>query len=259
MPATRRRGVHEAPDTEDAFRRLAALAPGPERDRVRQEIIEAWLPMAERISRRFRNKGEQASDLQQVAAVALVKAVDGYDPELGHAFPSYAVPTITGELKRHFRDCVWSVHIPRRAQELRRIVRTARGSLEQTLGGAVPTVAQLAVETGLSEDDVCLGLEAESVHRTMPLDAPAGDQHETPLADLLGAPDDAMELCTDLVSLRPLLAALPDRERRVLYLRFFEELSQQQIGLRVGLSQMHVCRILRRTLAELRENLLLPA
>ncbi len=249
----------DAPDTDDAFRRLARLPEGPQREALRHEIVQAWLPVSERVSRRFRNRGEHAADLRQVAALALVKAVDRYDPHRGFAFESFAIPTITGEIKRHFRDHVRSLHIPRRLQELRSTVRTAETQLVQELGGRSPTVSELAAATGLTEAEVRMGVEAEAAYNTLTLDAPLPGLEDCLFAETVGGPDPWLELVVDLQSLRPLLSALPERERHVLYLRFYGGLSQQQIGASLGVSQMHISRILSRTFAQLRDDMLAPA
>lgn len=171
----------EAAPPDQAFRRLRALPPGPERDTLRDETICSWLPMAHRIATRFRNRGEAMDDLRQVAAMGLVKAVDRYDPERGKAFETYAVPTVTGELKRHFRDHTWDVHVPRRVQDLRNRVRVARRELSQSSGGGAPTCADIASATGLGEEDVLLGLEALESYSALSLDAePAGVEEARP-------------------------------------------------------------------------------
>ncbi|MFG2180934.1 sigma-70 family RNA polymerase sigma factor [Streptomyces abikoensis] len=249
----------DAPGTADAFRRLATLPDGPERDRLRHDVIAAWLPMAERVSLRFRKCGESPADLRQVAALALVHAVDRYDPGLGYAFESFAIPTISGELKRHVRDHVWSLHIPRRDQELRAAVRAARARLEQRGASSAVTPAELAAETGLSEEEVLRGLDADGVHQTLSLDHSVAGADDLPLADTLGLADQALDLIVDRQSLRPLLDALPERERYVLYWRFFGNLTQKQIGARLGVSQMQISRILSRTCDRLRRQLLAAA
>ncbi|MBT2384003.1 sigma-70 family RNA polymerase sigma factor [Streptomyces sp. ISL-11] len=253
---TPRRRHRDAPDTAEAFERLVTLSPGPERDRLRQEVIAAWLPMAERISLRFRSSGESPADLRQVAALGLVNAVDRYDPRLGYAFETFAVPTINGELKRHIRDHAWSVHIPRRDQELRTAVRSAQVSLGQRGARTRTSPAELAVECGLSEEEVRRGLAAEGVHHTLSLDHPVLGADDLPLSDTLGCADLALDLVIDRQSLRPLLSALPEREKYVLYWRFFGNLTQKQIGARLGVSQMQISRILSRTCARLRRELL---
>lgn len=146
---------------------------------MRSETICAWLPMAHRLATRFRDRGETMDDLRQVAAMGLVKAVDRYDPERGKAFETYAVPTVTGELKRHFRDHTWDVHVPRRVQDLRNRVRAARRELAQTTSGRAPTCAEIASATGLAEEDVVLGLEALDSYSALSLDAePTGSEGE---------------------------------------------------------------------------------
>lgn len=254
--ATRRRQHDDTPDTTEEFRRLASMPDGPERDELRKAVTEAWMPVAERLARRFRNKGENQEDLVQVAALGMVKAVDRYDPDRGCAFESFAVPTVVGELKRHFRDHLWSLHVPRRLQELRNRVRQARNELQQQLDGRGPTVSELAEHTGLSEAEISLGMEAQEAYNTVSLDAPLSGMDDFSLADTLGGPDSAMELVDNRESLKPLLAELPERERRILYLRFFGDLTQTQIADIVGISQMHVSRLISRTCAELKSNLL---
>ncbi|RLU87561.1 B/F/G family RNA polymerase sigma-70 factor [Streptomyces griseocarneus] len=257
MDGTRqRRHVRDAPDTTEAFTLLAALPHGAERDRLRQDVIAAWLPMAERISLRFRTSGESLADLRQVAALGLVNAVDRYDPRLGHAFETFAVPTITGELKRHIRDHAWSVHIPRRDQELRTAVRTAQSALGHRGATDPPTPAELAAVSGLTEEEVRRGLAAEGVHHTLSLDHPVLGADDLPLAETLGCADRALDLVVDRQALTPLLKALPEREKYVLYWRFFGNLTQKQIGARLGVSQMQISRILSRTCARLRRELL---
>ncbi|GHF07360.1 MULTISPECIES: sigma-70 family RNA polymerase sigma factor [Streptomyces] len=241
------------PDTAAAFARLKRLEPGGrEHEQVRREIIEAWLPMAERISRRFHNRGEATADLRQVAALALVRAVDAYDPDLGHAFPSYAVPAITGGLRRHFRDFVGAVRIPRHLQQASALLKRTRAALEQELQ-AVPTAAELAAATGLSERDVHEGLRVEHVQRAWVLDAPTGDA-DIRLLDVLGDTDAALDVVLDRETARALIARLPERERYVLYLRYFEDLTQADIGAVLGISQMQVSRILKRALGRLRQS-----
>ncbi|POX50868.1 B/F/G family RNA polymerase sigma-70 factor [Streptomyces sp. Ru71] len=260
-----RTGTHphdDAPDTADAFRRLAALRPGPERDALRAEITEAWLPMAERIAARFRNRGESYDDLRQVAALGLVKAVDRYDPDLGNAFESYAVPTVTGEIKRHFRDHMWTLHVPRRVQELRNRVRAAVQDLSQTVSSRRPTVAEIAERAQLSEEDVKAGLEALESFTALSLDAEMpgseGDGGYA-LTDTLGSPDPALDTVVDREAVRPRLAALPERERAILYMRFFGEMTQSRIAEQLGISQMHVSRLISRCCGRMREEILAEA
>ncbi|WP_314220833.1 RNA polymerase sigma factor SigF [Streptomyces zaehneri] len=256
--ANAKRHPHDdAPDTADAFRRLAALPPGPQRDTLRSQIVEAWLPMADRLAGRFRSRGEAFDDLRQVAALGLVKAVDRYDPELGNAFESYAVPTVTGEIKRHFRDHMWTLHVPRRVQELRNRVRFADQELAQTVSGRRPTVAEIAERAQLSEEDVRTGMGALESFTALSLDAElSGGEDGYSLGDVLGAADPALGTVVDRESVRTRLAALPERERAILYMRFFEDMTQSRIAERLGISQMHVSRLINRCCNRLREQVL---
>lgn len=254
-----RRTAHphdDAPDTTDAFRQIARLPDGPERDRLRKEVVAAWIPMAERLATRFRNRGEAVEDLKQVAALGLVKAVDRYDPERGTAFASFAVPTVVGEVKRHFRDHLWGLHVPRRVQELRNRVRTARNELTQSIDGRGPTVAEIAAHANLSEEEVLLGLEAIDSFSTMSLDAELPGSEGYTLVDTLGLPDPGMDAVVDRESVKPRLRQLPERERTILYLRFFDDMTQSQIARIMGISQMHVSRLINRTCARLRAEIL---
>ncbi|MGC0386254.1 RNA polymerase sigma factor SigF [Streptomyces sp. SAI-129] len=247
----------DAPDTADAFRRLATLPDGPERDALRDRIVEAWLPMAERLAGRFRSRGESYEDLRQVAALGLVKAVDRYDPELGNAFESYAVPTITGEIKRHFRDHMWTLHVPRRVQELRNRVRFAGQDLSQTIPGRRPTVSEIAERADLSEEDVRTGLEALESFTALSLDAELpGSEDGYSLSDALGGPDPALDTVVDREAVKDRLAALPPRERAILYMRFFDDMTQSRIAEQLGISQMHVSRLITRCCDRVREQVL---
>ncbi|MFF5497234.1 SigB/SigF/SigG family RNA polymerase sigma factor [Streptomyces aquilus] len=254
--AAPRRRHDDAPDTATLFARLAALEDGPERDAVRDELVTAWLPMAHRIAGRFRERGESLEDLRQVAALGLVKAVDRFDPERG-AFESYAVPTITGEVKRHFRDRMWALRVPRRVQELRNKVRVARRELTQTPGTPEPTPADLAAHTGLTEDEVTAGLEALESYSALSLDAElsTGDDGYS-LADTLGSSDSSYDVVVDRESVKAGLSRLPERERAILYMRFFEDMTQSRIADQLGISQMHVSRLISRSCARVRAEAL---
>ncbi|MES9525842.1 RNA polymerase sigma factor SigF [Streptomyces capoamus] len=249
----------DAPDTADAFRRLAGLSDGPERQALRDELVRLWLPMAERIAVRFRGRGEALEDLYQVAALGLVKAVDHYDPDRGRAFEAYAVPTITGEIKRHFRDHMWTLHVPRRVQDLRNRVRAATKELSQTTPGRAPTVAEIAAHTRLSEDEVRTGMEALECFSALSLDAEVAGTDGYALGDSLGGPDPGYDLVVDRAAVKPCLAALPERERTILYLRFFGGMTQSRIAQQLGISQMHVSRLLSGCFDRLREELLAEA
>ncbi|MER6030168.1 SigB/SigF/SigG family RNA polymerase sigma factor [Streptomyces sp. NPDC001851] len=254
--APARRPHDDAPDTVELFVRLAELEDGPERDAVRDELVTAWLPMAHRIAGRFRDRGESVEDLRQVAALGLVKAIDRFDPSRG-AFESYAVPTITGEVKRHFRDRMWALRVPRRVQELRNRVRVARRELTQNPGSPEPTVAALAAHTGLSEEDVTAGLEALESFSTLSLDAELSTGEDGySLADTLGAADASYDVVVDREAAREGLRRLPERERAILYMRFFEDMTQSRIADRLGISQMHVSRLISRSCARVRDEAL---
>ncbi|MER6423673.1 RNA polymerase sigma factor SigF [Streptomyces sp. NPDC001137] len=247
----------DAPDTADAFRKLAKLPAGQQRDTLREKIVEAWLPMADRLAGRFRSRGESFEDLRQVAALGLVKAVDRYDPELGNAFESYAVPTITGEIKRHFRDHMWTLHVPRRVQDLRNRVRFATQDLSQTISGRRPTVAEIAEHANMSEEDVLVGLEALESFTALSLDAELpGSEDGYSLSDALGSPDPALDTVVDRESVKPRLAALPERERAILYMRFFGDMTQSRIAEQLGISQMHVSRLISRCCTRMRDQIM---
>ncbi|GHI10028.1 RNA polymerase subunit sigma [Streptomyces cellostaticus] len=251
-----RRTHDDAPDTMALFARLAHLADGPERDAVRDELVTAWLPMAHRIAGRFRDRGESVEDLRQVAALGLVKAVDRFDPARG-AFESYAVPTITGEVKRHFRDRMWALRVPRRVQELRNRVRVARRELTQRPGTPEPTAADIAAHTGLTEEEVAAGVAALESFSTLSLDAELsiGDDGCS-LADTLGATDSSYDVVVDREAAKEGLRRLPERERAILYMRFFEDMTQSRIADRLGISQMHVSRLITRSCARVRDEAL---
>ncbi|MET7896660.1 RNA polymerase sigma factor SigF [Streptomyces mirabilis] len=250
----------DAPDTTEAFRRLASLPPGRQHDTLREQIVEAWLPMADRLASRFRNRGESLEDLRQVAALGLVKAVDRYDPELGNAFESYAVPTVTGEIKRHFRDHMWTLHVPRRVQDLRNRVRFAVQELSGTISGHRPTVAEIAEHARMSEEDVKAGLEALESFTALSLDAQvSGSDDGYSLSDALGSADPALDVVIDREAVKPRLQALPERERTILYMRFFGDMTQSRIADELGISQMHVSRLISRCCHRLRDQVMRDA
>lgn len=220
----------------------------------RDAIIERCLPLADHIARRFEGKGEARDDLLQVARIGLINAVKRFDVEMGSDFASFAVPTIMGELRRHFRDNSWSVKVPRRMKELHLQIGSATAEMSQRLGRA-PTASELAAELDIDRDEVLDGLMAGSSYKTTSIDGAAGSDERPSLAETLGDVDPGLENVEYREALRPLLAELPERERTVLVLRFFESMTQSQIAAKVGISQMHVSRLLAKTLAQLREKL----
>jgi RNA polymerase sigma-B factor len=228
---------------------------GPERDALRDEIVRAWMPMAARLARQFRNRGESLEDLEQVAHLGLVKAVRRYDPAMGTAFESYSIPTIVGELKRHFRDHLWGLHVPRRVQELRNRVRAAHHELSPSLDGRRPDVDQVAEHTNMTRNEVRTGLTALESYAVLSLDAELTDSGSGySLLDVLGGQETGFERVVERESVRHRLRELPEREQRILYLRFFGDMTQRQIADQLGISQMHVSRLLNRTCTRLREQ-----
>jgi len=220
--------------------------------RARDELVERFLPLARSVARRYEHSGESFDDLLQVASLALVKAVDRYDPRHGAAFSSYAVPSIVGELKRHFRDRTWAVRPPRGLQELTLRVERAVTQLSQELDRA-PTVSELAVAIGGTNEQVLEAMQARSGRGALSLQAPAGAQEEQPaLQDTLGGGDDGYERAEARALLDGLMNGLPRRSRYVLKLRFEEDMTQAEIGALLGVSQMQVSRIIRQAIAQLR-------
>jgi RNA polymerase sigma-B factor len=242
--------VRETPGT-------ASPDPGDREQWARHELVLANEPIARAIAYRYRNRGEATEELLQTARLGLVKAANGYVPDRGVDFLAYAVPTMTGEVKRYFRDQGWAVRPPRRLQELGMRMNRVRAQLEHALGRS-PTVPELARELGVDPEDVIEALASAQSYQSVSLDAPspsAGPDADVSLADTLGGDDDHYALVEDIASLKPLLARLPARERRILALRFFDELTQQQIGEEVGVTQMQVSRLINRSLTRLREEL----
>ncbi|MER5862007.1 RNA polymerase sigma factor SigF [Kitasatospora sp. NPDC002040] len=239
------------------FHRLAALEPGSvEHTYVRDTLIELNLPLVRYASARFRSRNEPMEDIVQVGTIGLIKAIDRFDPERGVEFPTFAMPTVVGEIKRFFRDTSWSVRVPRRLQELRLALTKAGDELSQKLDRS-PTVAELAVFLGVTEEDVVEGLAVGNAYTASSLDSTPGEEDgDGPLADRLGYEDLALEGVEYRESLKPLLAKLPPRERRIIMLRFFGNLTQSQIGEEIGISQMHVSRLLTKTLTQLRAGLI---
>jgi RNA polymerase sigma-B factor len=227
--------------------------------KVRETLVRKYLPLARHVARRFQRNGQSGDDLYQVACYALVKAVDGFDATRGLAFTSYATPTITGELKRHARDTGWGMRVPRGLQERVLKVEEAIVLLTGELRRS-PTLAEIAKETGLAGEEVLEAIEAGANHSLESLDLPlGGDAEALTRLDTLGETEPGYELVDDTQALRPALCELPIRERQILSMRFGEELPQSEIARRLGISQMHVSRLLRRTLTDLAERVEEPA
>ena len=233
---------------------MTELAPGTEeREKIRTHIITTCVPFATGLARRFTDRGEPFDDLNQVAMVGLLKAVDGYNPQRGREFIAYATPTILGELRRHFRDRTWAMAVPRRYKDMRLLVNSAREELTQR-NGVPPSAADLASHLGVSTDEVLDAIEAAQVYRSTSLFTPVGDDGVT-LMDVVGAPDPDLDAVDDRVSLPPIIAKLPEREQRILAMRFYGNMTQSQIAEATGVSQMHVSRLLKGALGRLREEL----
>jgi RNA polymerase sigma-B factor len=242
--------------TRELFHRLADVPEGPEKESVRNELVQLHLPLVDHLARRFRNRGEPLDDLVQVGTIGLIKSVDRFQLDRGVEFSTYATPTVLGEIKRYFRDKGWAVRVPRRLQELRLSLATATAELTQELGRA-PTVAELAERLKVNAEDIIEGLESANAYSTLSLDAPdLGETDGQSMADSLGVDDEALEGVDYRESLKPLLAKLDPRAKNILMLRFFRGMTQSQIAAEVGISQMHVSRILSRTLTQLRAGLL---
>ena len=222
---------------------------------VREELARRFMPLVRRLASRYRGGREPLEDLVQVASLGLVKALDRFDPERGVAFTTYAAPTILGELRRHFRDRGWSVHVPRDLQERTAAVEKAAVDLPTKLGRA-PTVAEIADRLQLTEEDVLEAMEAGGAHHAVSIDAlqRMDDSEGVPMVERLGDNDPGYETVEYGAAIESVLTELSERDRTVLHLRFVEDLTQTQIAERIGVSQMHVSRILRSTLQRLREQ-----
>ncbi|GGT29229.1 SigB/SigF/SigG family RNA polymerase sigma factor [Nonomuraea spiralis] len=249
--------VLEEMSAEDLLAEMAREGtPDNHRERLRERIVEMHRPLAMEIARRYRYRGEPLEDLLQAAYVGLMKAVNGFDPTLGHAFRGYAVVTMTGEVKRHFRDRTWAIRVPRLYQERRSELNRLVADLSQDLGRS-PTVAELAAKMNISEEDVLLTLDASAAYSTLSLDAPLGtDDDAASLGDVIPEDDDTLSTMVDREAVKPLIDALPSREKHILLLRFFGNMTQAEIAAEFGISQMHVSRILRKVLDQLRSELL---
>jgi RNA polymerase sigma-B factor len=251
--------VPTAPDAEPDREKLQQLFADYRRtgnQEQRDALVEAHLGLAEYLARRFDRRGEPLDDLVQVASLALIKAVERFDPERGLEFSTFAVPTIVGELKRHFRDKSWAVRVSRRLQELHLRLGTAVSDLTHELGRS-PTIPEIAKRLGVTPDDVVEAMEAGRAYRSSSLDAQVtsdDDEGAMPLSARIGDTDLNLKKVDERNQLASLLRDLPERERTILLLRFFDGLTQSQIADRIGISQMHVSRLLSRTLEQLREQ-----
>ncbi|MFB8248783.1 RNA polymerase sigma factor SigF [Streptomyces sp. NPDC055952] len=238
------------------FQRLESLEEGThEYSYVRNTLVELNLALVKFAASRFRSRSEPMEDIIQVGTVGLIKAIDRFELSRGVEFPTFAMPTIIGEIKRFFRDTSWSVRVPRRLQELRLDLAKAGDELAQKLDRA-PTVAELAERLGISDDEVVEGMAASNAYTASSLDAqPEEDDSEGALADRIGYEDNGLEGIEYVESLKPLIAELPPRDRTILSLRFVAGMTQSEIGEELGISQMHVSRLLSRTLVRLRKGL----
>ncbi len=235
---------HDVSSTESA--RLAA----------RDGLVTLHLPLVEHCARRFRNRGEPFEDLVQVGTIGLIKSIDRFELERRVEFSTYATPTIIGEIKRHFRDKGWAIRVPRRLQELRMQISATTADLTQALGRS-PTPRELADALGCSVEEIVEGIESGNAYSTLSLDATddSGDDGGVSMLEMMGLDDEELEQIEIRESIKPLLEALPSREKRILLLRFFRNKTQSEIAAEIGVSQMHVSRLLTRTLAELRTSL----
>jgi RNA polymerase sigma-B factor len=255
MPSTEE--LHPLEDLDavaDRYTQECAEVTEAERRRLREDFVARALPFAGRLARRYRGRGEQSDDLEQVARLGLIKAVDRFDPARG-SFTAYAIVTITGEIKRHFRDHTWGVHVPRRLQDLGLEINHATTVLTGRLA-RTPTTEELAVHLGMGVDEIRAAQNSAAGYSPASLNAPTGESGDTEVGDLLGLPDPGLGLVDDKTTVERLICRLPERERRLLALRFYGNLSQSEIATELGVSQMHVSRLLSRALTWLREAML---
>lgn len=252
--ASRDRSAMEcnAPRMRILFRRYR----GHRDQAAREELVRRYLPLARSLARRYSRSSEPYEDLVQVASLALLKAIERFDPERGIDFRAFAIPTILGELKRYFRDAAWAVHVPRSVQERALVVEEANERLTNQLGRP-PSVREIAADLDLTNEDVLDGLKAAQAYDTLSLDespgSPSLDGDETTLGDTLGADDERYELIESDVAVAEAVQTLPERDRRILYLRFVKEMTQSEIAAQMGVSQMQISRLLQRSLSQLAE------
>jgi RNA polymerase sigma-B factor len=252
--------VRRDPRAHDLLAQYIATPPGhPSRARLREQVIEAWLPLAHALARRYDGRGEPLDDIDQTACVGLIKAIDRFEPGRGSGFVAFAVPTVLGEIRRHFRDHTWELRVPRRLQEMRLAIREATQGLEQELGRS-PTSTELASDLDTSRGEVEEAMRVGGAYATLSLDASVSATAEVDLrlGDVVGEDDHDLALAELRMALAPELARLPEREQTILRLRFYGNLSQTEIADRIGISQMHVSRLLARSLRLLRQALTGP-
>ncbi|MFD0360875.1 RNA polymerase sigma factor SigF [Nocardia sp. GCM10030253] len=262
-PAPRPRRARSGGDPYDnigpLLTELAALdAADPHREAVRQQVIERCLPLADNIARKFSGRGENFDDLLQIARVGMVQAVDRFDPSFGASFLSFAVPTIMGEVRRHFRDHTWALRVPRRLKEIQQTIGPTTEALAQRLG-RMPKAREIAEEIDADLTEVTQAFIARNAYQTSPIDPAPGsgdDGAAASVLDTLGSDEPNYRTVEDYLAVKPLIAALPEQQRQVLIMRFFKSMSQAQIAEQLGCSQMNVSRILSKTLNTLREQAL---
>jgi RNA polymerase sigma-B factor len=266
-PAGRRKGDWHAPqpsahaeqraETLRLLKRMAELeADDPERAALRETVISDHMPYARYVANRYGGRGDVGEDLLQVAYLGLVKAVDNFDPSFGTAFLTYATPMIVGEIKRYYRDATWAVHVPRRMQELSAGLRSATEALTHELGHS-PTIDELAERLHAEPEEIVDAIDATNAYTTASLDVPvdSGDSESAALGELLGDDDMGIEGVVNREALKPLIATLSERDKQILLMRFFRNMTQAQIGEHLGVSQMQVSRLLTRILGQLREGM----
>jgi RNA polymerase sigma-B factor len=225
----------------------------PTRERLREQLVTGYLPVTRSLARRYAGRGEPLDDLEQVGCIGLMRAIERFDPDRGYHFLAFAVPTITGEIRRHFRDRTWAMRVPRRLKELQGLINTVVAELSAQRGRA-PRPSEIAAHLQISTEEVAEALHAAHAYRPNSLDGSRpGAPEGVSVADTVGAPDPRLELFTDTHSLASALAELPERERSIVIMRFYQDMTQTQIAERIGLSQMHISRILAATLSSLRK------
>jgi RNA polymerase sigma-B factor len=255
--------THNAYDDAHVEELLEELAATPEQDprweQIRSELVRIHIPLGRHVARRYTGHSEPREDIEQAAMLGLVKAINRYDPAHGARFIAFAMPTMVGEVKRHFRDHTWTMRMPRRLQELRLALRSARQDFIHE-NGRPPTIPEICVLLGITEEEVIETLGANDAYQTISLDVPVSEGDDSAsLGELIGNDDPQLETVLDRNALRPMLEDLPERERTILLYRFYGNKTQSEIADLLGISQMHVSRIISRTLTGLRDRLLQDA